>query len=132
MKHNAMSALLLVGRAVMSYHYRRISDCHGMWANGNRKVHISQSRTVSHRRAEAYLLCERYQCIQCILSRAIITLLSAFGIDDPNMSTYAGKKQNRIVSNSVAQNRIVTRPTFVRVSIFGEMARAGLYDRQKL
>lgn len=54
---------------------RRISGCLGMWASWNGKILITKIRAIRHRRAKGCLLCKRNQCL---LPRAIITLLSTF------------------------------------------------------
>ena len=97
MKHNAMSALLLVGGAVMSCHYRQIVETFGGFPivlacgptetgkSTSLKVGLSltggQKRPFYAKGTNAYFL-ER-SSLSCL----------PFGIDDPNMSTYAGKKQ---------------------------------------
>ncbi len=97
MKHNATRALLLIGGAIMSCHYRQIVELFGgfpiVLACGPTETGKSTSLKVGlcltggqkhafySKGTTAYFL-ER-SALSCL----------PFGIDDPNMATYAGRKQ---------------------------------------
>ena len=96
MKHNGMSALLLMGGVVMSCHYRWIVEMFGgfpvVLACGPPETGKSStlkfvlSVTGGQKGAFYAIGTNAY-----FLKRSSLSCLP-FGIDDPNMSTYAGKK----------------------------------------
>ena len=97
MKHNTMSALLVVGGAIMSCHYRQIVDnlggfpivvaCGPTETGKSTSLKVGLSLTGGQKNAFYSKGTKAY-----FLERAALSCLP-FGIDDPNMSTYAGRKQ---------------------------------------
>ena len=97
MKHNALSALLLIGGAIMSCHYRQIVDTFGGFpivlacgpteTGKSTSLKVGLSLTGGQKHAFYAKGTNAY-----FLERAALSCLP-FGIDDPNMSTYGGRKQ---------------------------------------
>ena len=97
MKHNFISALLVIGGAVMSCHYRQIVDSKGGFpiviacgpteTGKSTSLKVGLSLTGGHKHAFYSKGTNAY-----FLERAALSCLP-YGIDDPNMGTYLGRKQ---------------------------------------
>ena len=108
MKHNTMSALLLVGGAVMSCHYRQIVHnfagfpvvvaCGPTETGKSTSLKVGLSLTGGQKHAFYSKGTNAY-----FLERAALSCLP-FGIDDPNMSTYAGRKQLDLYNGAKTAN----------------------------
>ena len=96
-KHNFMSALLVIGGTIMSCHYRQIIDTFGGFpiviacgpteTGKSTSLRLGLSLTGGQKRAFYSKGKNAY-----FLERSALSCLP-YGIDDPNMSSYTGRKQ---------------------------------------